>query len=68
MSFYRAFRELGTMRQVGMSVGAIPWDKIVAYANYHGFSRTDTDILIRVIENMDANWQNAIRSRSAPSQ
>lgn len=67
-SFYRSFRELGTMRQVGMSPGAIPWDKIVQYGQYHGFTRTDTDILIRVIQNMDASWQNAIRERNAPTK
>lgn len=67
-SFYRSFRELGTMRQVGMSAGPIPWDKIVDYARYHGFTRTDTDILIRVIENMDASWQNAIRERNTTAK
>jgi len=67
--FYRIFGDLATMRNnTAMGTGPISWDKIVAYARYHEFNRTDTDILIRVIRNMDSAFLNAIRPQASDNK
>lgn len=67
-SFWRAFGDLATMRQVGaMGAGPIPWDKIITYGKYHDFSRTDITILVRVIRNMDSVFLEATRKQNSPA-
>lgn len=66
-SFWRSFGDIATMRPVGMSAQPIPLDRIVWYAQHHGFSRTDEAILTRVIRNMDSAFLNAIKSKASAS-
>lgn len=47
-----------------MARGPIPWSKIVAYARYHEMSRQETDILIRVIRNVDLAFLNATTAKA----
>lgn len=45
---------LGTTRQQGMALGPIPWDAIIAYADWSGLSRENSHLLVMVINAMDA--------------
>lgn len=49
-------------------MGPIPYDKIIEYAGFHEFSRTDTMILIRVIRAMDNAFLEAVRKKQASSE
>lgn len=66
--FYDNYHELGTERQIGMTVGPIPLSAIRDYADYHGYSRTQTAIMTRVIRAMDqAEFKERSRVAAAKS-
>jgi hypothetical protein len=67
-AFWRAYGDLATMRGVSMTALPIPLDKIVWYAEYNGYTSTQTAILIRVIRNMDSAYLNAIRPRAGDTK
>lgn len=54
--FLEAFRDLGTTRAYGMTLGPIPWDKIVEYATLKNLDDESRDILIEIIGRMDAAY------------
>jgi hypothetical protein len=55
--FYRAaFNDLGTERSIGMSLGPIPWSKIVAYAEFVGLDWPNTYAFVEIIRKMDRAW------------
>lgn len=64
--FWRAYGQIATMRPPAMA-GAlrIPWDKIVEYAKYNEMGRMHTNILVRVITNMDIAYVNAVTKKQA---
>jgi hypothetical protein len=56
--FYDAFRDLATCRPP--DGGAIPWDKVMAYADRKGLASDVTDVLWTVMRKMDQaerKWQ-----------
>jgi hypothetical protein len=50
---FEAFQELGTCRNVGFSIGQIPWTAIHEYANRYGIVGDDFDELNYLIRSMD---------------
>ena len=57
--YFNAFHELSTTRSIGFSIGPIPWDKIVSYAEIAGLDedlRTDFQQVIRVLDNAYLKW------------
>lgn len=63
--FYRAWLELGSARSFGMAPGPIPFPAIITFAKHYGLSRSQTDILIRVVRNIDNAWINATAEKRA---
>lgn len=54
-AFYlKAFWALSTTRQLGMSQGPVPDDKVMAYGEREGLDRENVDLLRTVIRHMDA--------------
>ena len=57
--YLSAFHELSTTRATGFSIGPIPWDKIVDYAELAGLDedlRVDFQQVIRVLDNAYLKW------------
>ena len=54
--YLKAFHRLSTCRLIGMSHGPIPWRDIVAYADRAGLNDRESDVLVEVIQTMDAAW------------
>ncbi len=62
--YLRAFWRLGTMRQLGMSQGPIPWDKTEDYALRCGFDEEMCDAFWRIISVMDDAYLNWVGEES----
>jgi hypothetical protein len=54
--YVQAFYDLSTCRNTGMSLGAIPWRDIVAYAQFHEIDDHLFPIFKAVITAMDATF------------
>ena len=54
--YYTAFWDLDGCRQVGFSVGQIPWVAIHEYATYNEFDDDQKDTLFRYIRGMDKEY------------
>lgn len=52
------FQELSTMRQVGMSLGPIPFDKILLYCEFHELDFSVINLIIRAIDNEFLRYVN----------
>lgn len=58
--FYDAFHSLHSCRDMGMSVGMIPWDKIQMFADYHELDEEQAWDMHFFLSRMDAaylKWQ-----------
>lgn len=56
--FLRAFYNLTTCRQIGMSIGPIPWTDIYKYALFLELDKDLIDPFIQIIREMDSGWLN----------
>jgi hypothetical protein len=54
--YLHAWFELDSERSSGMSIGPIPWSKIVEYGIFHGIDRDVLEPFIQVIRQMDAAY------------
>ena len=54
--YLNAFNDLSTTRQIGMSVGPIPWDRVLQYAAWSGLDDENTEYFVGVIREMDSAW------------
>lgn len=61
----RAWRDLGTCRQVGMAVGAIPFTAILTWAEFHRLDRDATTVLIDVVQKLDRDFAEREASKHA---
>lgn len=52
----KSFYDLGTERGIGMSLGPIPWSKIVAYAEHYGLEKDVTEAFVDIIREMDSAY------------
>lgn len=53
-SFYlQSFRDLNTCRQIGMSLGPIPWTAMIQYADRFGLDEDLIDDFIYIMRIMD---------------
>lgn len=69
--YWDAFHELSSERQVGMSLGPIPFSSILNWANYMGFTPSETRALVYVMRQMDGYFLSSIeekRKRQASRQ
>lgn len=55
--YMRAFRDLGTTRQLGMAMGPIPYDRIVEYGHNAGLDRVMIAVLVEFIIAMDGPYR-----------
>jgi hypothetical protein len=65
--FAEAFRELGTCRQIGFSIGPIPWLAVDAYCTRHGFDdeiSADMFYIIRQVDDAYLEWVDAQSKKS----
>ena len=53
-SYFEAFVELSTCRELGMSSGPIPWTAVDRYAERHGYRGEGFVYLLQMIRAMDA--------------
>lgn len=60
-----AFGDLSTERVSGMSYGPIPYRAILAYADFNGFSRSETEELIQNISVLDRMLVDDVHKRSS---
>lgn len=51
--YMRAFWDLSTCRQMGMSIGAIPWNFIRDYGNTKGLDEENLEAFLEIILTMD---------------
>lgn len=68
--YIKAFWELSTGRQIGFSLGPIPWDQILLYAQMHGIDDIEAFVeIIRALDSTHLTWvadqQERERKRSA---
>lgn len=54
--YMKSFYDLGTERQSGMSLGPIPWSKIVTYAQHYGLDPDVTEAFVDIIRTMDTEY------------
>ena len=52
----KSFHDLSTERSVGMSLGPIPWSKIVQYADRYQLEPDVTEAFIDIIRTMDVAY------------
>lgn len=57
LSFYlQAFFDLDADRNVGMSLGRIPWSVVLQYAAFYRLTEEQTDCLTYIIREMDTAY------------
>lgn len=49
----KSFHDLGTERDIGMSLGPIPWSKIVMYADEYGLDPDVKEAFVNIMRTMD---------------
>lgn len=54
--YYRCFLDLSSCRVNGMSLGPIPWDKIVMWGGIHGFMGEELQDLCYLVAKMDSAY------------
>ena len=54
--YMKSFYDLGTERNSGMSLGPIPWSKIVDYAGFYGLDEDVTEAFVDIIRTMDTKY------------
>jgi len=65
-NFYlRAFNDLTTCRDVGTSIGPIPWRDIFVYAGFKGLEHDLIDPFIQIIREMDSAYLDYQRDKQA---
>lgn len=64
--FYSAFQTLDGERQIGMSLGPIPWSMVRYYATTYEFSDSQETALYYVISQMDAAKLNYVHETNKP--
>lgn len=52
--YLNAFYELSTCRQIGMSLGPIPWTAIIEFAEFSGLDSEILPVFVLSIRAMDA--------------
>ena len=62
--YWRAFADLSTERQIGMSLGPIPRSQIMEYAAEHRLGADAKDRLIEIIRTMDNEYLKLLSSQS----
>lgn len=65
--YYLAFRDLGTCRQIGFSLGPIPWTAINDYAISHNLTDGNKETFIELILELDSRFLEW-RERTKPSK
>ncbi len=61
--YWDAFQELGTERQIGMTVGPIPLSKVWDWAYHSNFSYSEARALVYVIQRMDGAYLSIIADK-----
>ncbi len=54
----KSFNDLGTERNIGMSLGPIPWSKIVMYADEYGLDPDVKESFVDIIRTMDVAFMD----------
>ena len=62
--YYDAFFDLAGSRQIGFSIGTIPWLAVRQYAMYNGFDSFQTYFLHNIVPEMDAIYLRMQRAKS----
>lgn len=62
--YLTAFWDLDTCRTFGLSVGPIPWDRIVDYTHYSGLEDDVARVFVRTIRTMDNVYLNWVAKKS----
>ena len=62
--YFNAFFDLTTNRQLGMSLGPIPFNSIIQYGEYYQFNSDEMFDLIYFIREMDNAYLDYANSRS----
>jgi len=52
----KSFHDLGTERSIGMSLGPIPWSKIVQYADRSGLEPDVAEAFVDIMRTMDVEF------------
>lgn len=63
--FYNAFQELTTCRQLGMSLGPIPWTAIDVYCIRYSLEGDQRDDVFFHVENLDDEYRNEVEKKAA---
>lgn len=62
--YWEAFQELGTERQIGMSIGPIPLSKVWDWAFHINLTHSEARALVHVIRALDGEYLSIISQRS----
>jgi hypothetical protein len=65
--YWEAFQTLNSERAIGMSIGPIPWSKIIAYSKEYGMTRMERDRLIEAIRALDSVFVTFRNKQAAKS-
>lgn len=64
--FFQGFHELSSCRQLGESIGPIPWLAINQYCAYHGIVDEQREDFEWFISRLDAEYLTYARNKSKP--
>lgn len=64
LPYWNAFHVLGTERQLGMSLGPIPWSKVVAYADYLDLDEHASERLHAIVRRVDGEYLSMLSPKS----
>ena len=64
--YITAFEKLNTCRTLGMSIGPIPWDKIVHYGEFHKLDDELIEPFIDIIMGLDALFLERQHNKPTP--
>ena len=60
--FFQAFKDLGTQRQVGMSIGCIPFFDIITYSRLYGCDEETEEDLLFFVRELDNHYIEMVNS------
>ena len=62
--YWQAFQELGTERQIGMSIGPIPLSKVWEWAHHMNLTHSEARALVYVVRELDSEYLSITAKRS----
>jgi hypothetical protein len=65
LNFLHIFNDLSSCRQIGMTLGPIPWDAILRYCQYKEYDEETTSLVMTVMKHLDMTFMDYQKKENA---